>query len=60
MLGKVSEIFHQEGKKVVVILNIGGVLETSLLERSVYAILLAWQGWRQEGGNAVADVLTGK
>ena len=49
MLEKVTRIFHQEGKKVVVILNIGGVIE----------ILLAWQGG-QEGGNSVADILSGK
>ena len=50
MLEKVTRIFHQEGKKVVVILNIGGVID---------AILLAWQGG-QEGGNSVADILSGK
>ena len=33
MLEKVTRIFHQEGKKVVVILNIGGVIETASWKR---------------------------
>ncbi len=59
MLSKVSQAFHAKGKKVVVILNVCGVIETKSWTDKADAVVVAWLPG-QEGGNSVADILTGK
>ena len=59
LIDNVSTAFRNQGKKVVVVLNIAGVMDTTAWQDKVDGILLAYMPG-QEAGDAVAEVLSGE
>lgn len=55
MIQKVSSTF----KKVIVVLNVGNIIDLSFMDQNpIQGLLYVWHGG-QEGGRAVSDILTG-
>ena len=59
LIHDVSEKFHARGKKVVVVLNVCGVVDVAPWRVLADAILLCWLPG-QDGGTSVASVLAGE
>src|SRR5262249_5253899 len=59
LLHDVATAFHAQNKKLVVVLNVGGVVATARWRDLADGLLLAWQPG-QEAGHAMADVLRGR
>jgi beta-glucosidase len=59
MIHNVSDAFHAAGKKAIVVINSGSVMETASWKQWPDAILMAWEAGG-EIGNSVTDILTGK
>lgn len=58
LLSVTGAAFHAKGKKVIVILNMGSSIDMDGWQDTADALVMAWMPG-QEGGNAVADIISG-
>lgn len=58
LIDRVCAAFHAQGKRVVVVLNVSGVVEVDSWRTKPDAVVLSWL-LGQEGGDAVCRVLAG-
>lgn len=59
LISNLNKSFRSRGKKVVVVLNVGAVIETASWKHMTDAIVLPWTPG-QEGANALIDIISGK
>ncbi|WP_295771707.1 glycoside hydrolase family 3 N-terminal domain-containing protein [uncultured Mucilaginibacter sp.] len=59
LIERTAEAFHRQNKKLVVVLNLCGPIDTKGWREKADAILLAWQPG-MEAGDAIADLMSGK
>ncbi|SJL82542.1 beta-glucosidase [Vibrio palustris] len=59
LINNVSAAAHKNDKKVVVVLNVAGIINMDSWQDKVDAVVLAYMPG-QEAGNVIADVLSGK
>ncbi|KAL7718486.1 beta-glucosidase [Entamoeba marina] len=59
LIQQISTAFHNQNKRVVVLLNIGGPIEMESWKDYVDSILVVWFGGEQ-CGNAIVDIVSGK
>ena len=55
----VSTAFHKEGKKLIVVLDVGGIVDMTAWQDMADAIVMSWLPGC-EAGHAIASVLSGK
>ena len=59
LIKRVSEAFHAEGKPLVVVLDIGGIVDMTAWQEMADAVVVSWLPGC-EAGHAIASVLSGE
>lgn len=59
LIREVSAAFHAEGKKLIVVLDVGGIVDTTAWRDMADAVVISWLPGC-EGGHSIASVLSGK